>query len=127
VTADSDKRDSGPEARVYRSGHERRMLELEEELEVARKQAEIERARAEAVTQHLVTENQQIRQRTVASAGRPSQYRANPNWRLVGHLIGRLGSAILGLISCLTFVVMVLLIWAYWPELSSMLGLNRLP
>lgn len=102
------------------------MQELEQELEEARKQAQIERARAEAVAQHLITENRQIRNQPPQAMQRPVQSRRNTLWMLAGHLIGRLGSAFLGLVSCLTFVLLALLTWAYWPELSSMLGLDRL-
>ena len=105
------------------------MEELEQELEIARKQADIERARAEAVTSHLATENQQLRSRQAPVVQRPvpRRSRASILWRLAGHLVGRMGSLLLSLISCLGFLLLLLLLWAYWPEIASLLRPENLP
>ncbi len=103
------------------------MREMERELEIARMQAEIERARAEAVVSHLAVENQQLQTARPPLRQTQPRPRRNAIWRLAGHLVARLGSMVLGLVSCISFLVLLLLVYAYWPEISRAFSIENLP
>ncbi|MCB1186149.1 hypothetical protein KDL29_03190 [bacterium] len=120
---EGDDRWAGQDPQVHSSGHARRMRELEEELEVARRQAEIEKARAEAVVSHLVVENHELRRQGPAIPAQQSDRkpRRNTGWMLAGRLAASVSSMLLGLLSCVTFLLFAVLVWAYWPEISGII------
>ncbi|MCB1217784.1 hypothetical protein KDL44_10340 [bacterium] len=108
---------------LFRDGHERRMRELEQELEVARRQAEIEKARAEAVVSHLATENHELRQHSRVPQAVPRRRMSWPRriWLLLHALISGMSLLVIRLLSCGFMLLLGLLAFAFWPEISAWL------
>ncbi|MEZ5337240.1 MAG: hypothetical protein R3F46_03165 [bacterium] len=106
---------------LFRDGHERRMRELEQELEVARRQAEIEKARAEAVVSHLAAENHELRHRSRAPQAVPRRMGwPRRIWLLLHALLSGMSLLVIRLLSC-GFLLLGLLAFAFWPEISAWL------